>query len=216
MYSDTGRDQDGPGFDQYWRRRAAVLAGVVGAVAVFAWACSGDDEPERVRHAGATTAPAVPAAMPTVTVTTTVKATETPGAGAVGPGGACDPKALVVSMRATDSSFGAGERPRFLVTAVNTGSRTCVLDAGPGKLGLSITSGSDDIWSSAACARSSGSSRPKLRRGVPYVRTITWDRKRASGDCEGRRPLARPGTYVATFESRTLKAKAPRQVFTLR
>jgi hypothetical protein len=148
-----------------------------------------------------------------VTVTATELVTKTPAPGAAGD--ACDPETLIVTMKATDSSYGAGERPRFLVTAVNTASGSCTLDSGSG-LGLSITSGSDDVWSSDACAGGSGSSRQKLRRGVPYTRTITWDRKRASGDCDGARPEARPGTYVANLEARSLKTKVPKQVFTLR
>jgi len=218
MHSDTGRDPAGPGIERrYRRRRAAALAGVAGVVVTMAWACAGgEDDAARVQSAPVTPSGAVPPAMPTVTVTASPSSTDaTDPSGAPASRGACAAESLVVAMKATDSAYGAGERPRFMVTVVNIGDAPCALGAGSGEVDLSITSGDDRVWSSAACA-GGGSSRPRLRQGVPYTRTITWDRRRGAGDCGGDRAQARPGTYVATLTSPTGPREAPKQVFTLR
>ncbi|GAA3963486.1 hypothetical protein GCM10023085_52620 [Actinomadura viridis] len=214
MGSDTGREGDGSGIDQYWRRRAAALAGVVVVVGVLGWACSsGGAETERERPSAAPSQPAVPTAMPTVTVTATTKVTMTPKA-VRRDGDACDPEDVVVTMAVSRDTYAAGDRPRFRVTAVNTGARTCRLDVGPGALDVRITSGPDRVWSSSACARGPASSVKELRRGVPYAATVSWDRRRSGEDCEGERASARPGTYVATLKPDGYKV--PRQVFRLR
>ncbi len=47
-----------------------------------------------------------------------------------------------------------------------------------------------------------------LRRGIPYVDTVTWDRERG---CKGN-TQARPGTYVADLKG----TKVKKQIFRLR
>ncbi|MFC6879750.1 MULTISPECIES: hypothetical protein [Actinomadura] len=219
MGADTGRDPGG--LDQYWRRRAIALGGVIGAVGLLAWACAGDggEEGKPLRNAAATAGPSpsgvpIPSAMPTVTVTATAKVTATPKP-AQKPGDACDARDVVVTMAATRETYAAGEQPQFRLTAVNTGGRACTFDVGPRSLDVRVTSGSDRVWSSAQCDRGDGSSIQMLRRGIPYAATITWDRKRGSGRCQGKRLPVRPGTYVAKVHSPD-KIKVRKQIFSLR
>lgn len=188
--------------DSYWRRRALALAGVLGGVALLAWACTGDTG-EPVQNAGAvesTSPPPPPTAMPTVTVTVTT----TPKPLPVSDGGPCKDTDLVYTMSSAGTSFAGSERPEFEVMVVNTGKGSCTFDTG--SLDVRITSGSDRVWSSAKC-RHGGTGKKTLKRGVPHVDTIVWDRKR----CDGGNP-ARPGTYVAELKDK----KAKKQIFLLR
>lgn len=206
MWPNTGRDSDGSGLDQYWRRRALALAGVLGAVGVLAWACSGtgEGEEEPVRNAGAAESappPSPPTAMPTVTVTTTT----TPEPDPADDGGPCEDDDLVVSMSSADDTYTGSERPEFRVTVVSMGRGSCTFDTDT--LDVRITSGSDRIWSSAECRRGKAATET-LRRGIPYVDTVTWDRTRG---CKGKTE-ARPGTYVADLKG----TKVKKQIFRLR
>ncbi|QFG23747.1 hypothetical protein [Actinomadura sp. WMMB 499] len=193
-------DTDGDDGDRYWRRRAVALAGVLGVVIMLAWGCVGgtDDEPVTRTVAGPATPPPPPTAMPTVTVTVTT--TPTPAEDGAG----CAEDDVVVTLDAARKAYAKGEKPAFRVTVVNTAGNVCEFDAG--SLDLRITSGDDRIWSSAGC-RAGDAARVSLRRGVPYVREIVWDRRRG---CDG--TGARPGTYVADLHDR----KGKRQVFRLR
>lgn len=180
-----------------------ALAGVLGAVSLLAWTCSGTGEGEPVQNAGAvdSASPPPPSAMPTVTVTATATPEPEPADG----GGPCDDEDLVVTMSAAGDTFAGSDRPEFRITVVNAGKGACTFDTG--SLDVRITSGSDRIWSSAKC-REGDAAKKTLRRGIPYVDDVTWNRERG---CEGATP-ARPGTYVAALKGR----KSERRIFRLR
>ncbi|MFC0040548.1 hypothetical protein [Actinomadura rayongensis] len=210
MSTDTDSDKTP---DEYWKRRAVVLGGMLAAVGLLAWGCSagtGPDRPVRDAAALASASPAAPTALPTVTVTAQVTRTAAPRRRA---GDACDRKDVVVDLAVSRTVYGRKDRPELRLTAVNTGAAACRFATGPKALDVRISSGSDRVWTASWCARGDASPR-LLRRGIPYVRTLTWDRRRSSGRCGGSRPAARPGTYVAELVAPGLKAK--RQVFALR
>jgi hypothetical protein len=79
---------------------------------------------------------------------------------------------------------------------------------------IRITSGADRIWSTADCVSGEGSEVKELQRGVPYVRSLEWDRRRSSPDCRSTPPAALPGTYVAV--ARMGKMRTNKGVFHLR
>lgn len=211
MDADTERDPDSPSIDAYWRRRAVALIGAAAVVGVLAWGCTGgeDDRREQVGNAAATSTPspvAVPSLMPTVTVTATRSAIASAAKRAHN---GCDPARIVVDLTSDRDTYAGGERPRFQLSVVNTGSRACAVDIGAKGLEVRISSGSDRVWSSAHCARGAGSSRVTLERGVPHLKSVTWNRRRSTAGCPGNAPTARPGTYVAA-------AGETRKVFRLR
>ncbi|MBA9001469.1 hypothetical protein [Thermomonospora cellulosilytica] len=213
MDLDAHSDEDGP---VYWRRRAMVLGGVAAVVALLAWACGGGGE-QTVRPAGAADAqtPTIPV-LPTVTVTATPSGTPKPRPSAeeepTTRDGHCDPDDLVLTFRTDQTTYAGGRHPRLQLSLVNIGDRTCTYDTGPENLRVRIMSGPDRIWSSDHCTK--GASLQKLRRGVPHIQTITWDRKRSTPGCPKTRPAAKPGTYVATAHLEGLKPH--REVFHLR
>ncbi|WP_206068564.1 hypothetical protein [Nonomuraea composti] len=235
MDPDTMR---GDGGDIYWRRRMSVLVAVLVVVAVVAWACSsGGSGPERSSSAqsspsaspgagastGAQTAPAVDPllaglrtlAMGTASPSPTPTPKASPSERPRRPGEPCEEKDLVLSLQGGKEPIYAGTaRPTFLVTLVNTGSVMCTADVGPRAMEIRITSGADRIWSTADCVSGEGTEIKELQRGVPYVRSLEWDRRRSSSDCRSTPPVALPGTYVAV--ARMGKMRTEKGVFHLR
>jgi len=91
-------------------------------------------------------------------------------------------------------------------TLVNTGRFMCTTEVGPRALEVRITSGDDRIWSSADCISGEGAHKRRLKRGIPYIRSIVWDRHRSAHDCRAERIGARPGTYVAVARGKAVKS----------
>lgn len=139
-------------------------------------------------------------------------ASPSPSPKKLGPGDPCNPDDVVVTADLGHQTYSGGEQPRFTVTAVNTGQRTCSYDVGPKALELRVTSGSDRIWSSADCAGVSDARH--LKRGVPYTRTITWNRVRSNSKCKHTDQKAKPGTYVVRLHGDHVKDES--HVFYLR
>jgi hypothetical protein len=212
MDSDTERDQGEA--DAYWRRRVYVLAGGITVVGLVAWACSGSGHKKttaQVRNSAVSATPAVTApAMPGPTTTVTVTATPSvpPAAAKKGDGDACDTRDLVADLTSAKDTYRGREAPQFRLSLVNTGRRACTFDVGAKALRLRIESGSDRIWSSDRCGGSASNLR-MLRRGIPYIESLEWNRKRCDGDSR-----ARPGTYVISAKGGGVRAKS--QVFRLR
>jgi hypothetical protein len=223
MDHDTVRSDE---VDAYWRRRVVALGGVLSAVGLMVWACSGSGsggKKQPVRNAAAVSSPspspaAVPTGgsampLPTVTVTATAKVTVTP-APPKKPGDRCDAGNVVVSLGPTKGTFGKGEHAQFRLTVVNTGAQACTFGVGPNELQIQIASGSDKVWSSAKCFAGTGSSIQMLQRGIPYGGIVDWDRHRTVGDCTAKRPTARAGTYTIIAKGGGIKTK--KAVFFLR
>ncbi|MEW9549957.1 hypothetical protein [Nonomuraea sp. NPDC050783] len=218
----------GDGGDVYWRRRMSVLVAVLVVVAVVAWACSSGGEGEPERDAEAKASPSVtPADDPLLAglrtlAMGTASPSPTPTAGRSSPaarprrpGAPCAEEDLVLSLQGGKDQIYAGDaRPLFIATLVNTGPVMCKADVGPRAMEIRITSGQDRIWSTADCVSGVAGDVTELQRGVPYVRSLSWDRRRSSADCRSTAPSALPGTYVAT--ARFGRLRSTKGVFHLR
>ncbi|WP_433514472.1 hypothetical protein ACQP2T_01930 [Nonomuraea sp. CA-143628] len=217
---------DGSG-DVYWRRRMSVLVAVLVVVAVVAWACSsGGSGPQRSSNAQ-TSASASPSTDPlldglrtltmgTATPTVSVSVSPTPSSSKVTltpmtrpkrPGEPCTEADLVLSMQGKQDVYAAGAQPNFLISLVNTGPVMCLADVGPRSMEVRITSGEDRIWSTSDCVSGEASEIKQLQRGVPWVRSLDWNRRRSSSDCRTDPPAALPGTYVAVVRMGKLKSQ---------
>lgn len=231
MDSDTFRGDVGvEGADVYWRRRVSVLTGMLVVVAVVAWACSSasgrpDDTAAAVRATPsdrlvvslppglASKAPGIPAAVPGQP-SPSASASASPPPKPRHPGDPCEEKDLVLALQSGQDVYGRDSTPTFLLTVVSTGKLDCTVDVGPRTLEMRVLSGGERVWSTADCVAGDGVDRQMLERGIPYVRTIRWDRRRSGTDCSSKRSPANPGTYIATAHAGRLKS--PKIVFHLR
>lgn len=211
MDPDTYRDDVGvPDPDVYWRRRVSVLTALLVVVAVVVWACTrSSEEPARARPDAAASGRSASAALTPDGGDSPGRAADAAASPQAGqpPGGRCQDKDLVIHLEGLQEVYPAGVRPRFLVMLVNTGTHECVLDVGPRALEMRITSGDDRVWSSADCVSGDATQLRRLQRGVPFVRSISWNRRRSGRDCSASHPGARAGTYVATVVAGALQSE---------
>ena len=105
---------------------------------------------------------------------------------------------MVISLRGQAGVYSGRAAPRFMLTVTNIGRLDCTVDVGPRAVEVRITSGDDRVWSTADCVSGDGTEVRRLRRGVPHVSMVDWDRHRSAPDCRAARPKAKDGTYVAT------------------
>jgi hypothetical protein len=224
MDTDTERE---PRTDAYWKRRVYVLGGGIALIGLMAWSCSGSGHGKstaQLRNAAAAaslsplaappaigtptpSASATPSPVPSGSASPSVKASAQPVKRR--PGDACAETDVVMTFAATKTTYKGAQHPRFQLSVVNTARMPCTFDVGPGHLDVRIVSGSDRVWSSAQCL-GAGSSIQMLRRGVPYIAAIDWNRRRCGADPA----RAQPGTYVAYAKAGGLKTA--HQVFFLR
>jgi len=109
----------------------------------------------------------------------------------------CSWHSIVLSLSASQVRFGPGQRPDFSLSVVSTQSTACSFNVGAGHLAVMIREGTARVWSSADCARQTRSLVAALRRGVPTVVSIGWDRKTSAPGCSGPVRVVPAGTYTA-------------------
>jgi hypothetical protein len=110
---------------------------------------------------------------------------------------ACGRGEVVLSLVSPRQAYQSGRWPLFGVAAVATGDRPCRFDMGSRFATVVVTSGRHRIWGSADCVHGAGSQPMVLRRGVPAVRWIYWDRATSIPGCRHPgRPVGQ-GAYAA-------------------
>ena len=109
----------------------------------------------------------------------------------------CSWHSIVISASANQVEFGSGQRPAFSLSVVSTQPTDCSFNVGPGHLALVIKEGTTRIWSSADCVTGTGSLITALRRGVPTVVAIGWNKETSAPGCGGPARSVPAGTYTA-------------------
>lgn len=109
----------------------------------------------------------------------------------------CPARDIVLTLLAGKSDYGPGQAPKFQVDIVSTDAAECTLNVGRESLRILITSGSRADWDSGACLRGATARAETLRRGIPSVVSIVWDRKLRAGGCSEGMVTAGNGRYVA-------------------
>jgi hypothetical protein len=126
----------------------------------------------------------------------------------------CAPRAIVISLHASQHLYQRRAEPRFTIAVVNASRSPCTSDLGRRALRLVIKSGSARIWGSADCARTAARHMVRLARGVPFTANIVWNRRSSSPGCRSVGPRASPGrwasrgTYMATVPGPTRHSAA--------
>jgi hypothetical protein len=110
---------------------------------------------------------------------------------------ACASGAVVLTLRSARYRYGQGALVTFVVGAVSSGSRPCRVDLGSRFVSVVVASAGTPIWDSSSCLRGTGSQVVMLRRGVPAVLRVTWDRRTSLSSCPGQGSAVRAGTYTA-------------------
>lgn len=179
----------------YWVRRLVLLAVVV-LVGVVVWALvprGGGGEDPAADGEGDPSVTAVPDDASGEDAADGEGGEDTTD-GAPAP---CSAEDLTVTLAADADSYGADRSPTFTVTFTNTGSQSCVVDAGAANQALVVTSGSDRIWSSADCPADGGTRTLLLAPGAQDQDLVAWGRVRSDETCSEGLPAPRPGTYTA-------------------
>jgi hypothetical protein len=109
----------------------------------------------------------------------------------------CSWHSIVLSLSASQVRFGSGQQPAFSLSVVSTQPKDCSFNVGPGHLAMVVKEGPARIWSSADCVNGTGSLVTALRRGVPTVVAIDWNRRTSSPGCSGPSRTVPAGSYTA-------------------
>lgn len=213
--------------DVYWRRRFVALAAAVAVVGLLIWAVSGSGGGASHRTAGpgrgngqsqaAYGQTASPTASPTASHSATpspsasapaagkgkhakARPSASPSPAATGKHGSCLPSDVVLSLFTAKTSYSGHELPQFQIDVVSTGPAECTFDAGPAALRLVVKSEAGVAWTSDACVYKPSAKIEKLRRGVPLVMSVTWNRRLSGHGCGKEQAYAMPGKYVAVAQ----------------
>jgi hypothetical protein len=90
------------------------------------------------------------------------------------------------------------ERNTFHLSLINGSDHTCTARVTRKNFELTISSGSDRIWSTDDCRSAIEEFSRKLGSEHAVAWSLTWDGKRSKSNCRSARETLRPGTYVAT------------------
>ncbi len=90
------------------------------------------------------------------------------------------------------------ERNTFHLSLINGSDHTCTARVTRKNFELTISSGSDRIWSTEHCRSAIEKISRKLGSEHAVAWSLTWDGKRSKSNCRSAAGTLRPGTYVAT------------------
>jgi len=189
----------------YWRRRLLLLAVLLAIVIVVVLII--------VRPGSGATK--TPAGGQTNGQSGTPSQSFSPGTG--GSAAACDPSVISLTAVTDATSYAAGAQPQLSMTIANNGASACTIDVGTDAQVYTITSGSDQIWSSTDCQTDKTALKQVLEPGVAKALSTTpfaWDRTRSSTTtCTGSRPAVTAGgaSYHLNVKLGSIAAKGDKQ-----
>lgn len=154
----------------YWRRRFAVLGGLVAVIIVVVLII--------VRPGFGNSAAEAPEPDPEVAVEVLTPPD-------------CLPGQLELVAKTDQSSYASGEAPQLWLSVTNVSSQECTLAVGTDQQRYVITSGDDQIWASDDCQEISNPMEITLAPNeVQETTALPWDRTRSTPDtCNDERPV---------------------------
>lgn len=176
----------------YWIRRIAVVGVAVLLLGLLWWIWP---KPQTV--SAIPEVPAASAATPSALATPGTTAAASPSASPTPTGPQpCQPASVRLSIIGFQK-VKVSAKQVFTITATNTGTDPCVLTIGPANASVTVSSGSDRIWSTADCDKWLPAKKLTLKSQATHEFSVTWPLRRSSSVCKlGKAELA-PGTYVA-------------------
>ena len=173
--------------------------------------------PAPVTSAPSASPAAAPSALPTASPSASAsgraaQARPKQKAAATGPV-ACPPSDLLLTVTPRAASFGTKATPTFQVDIVSTDTRPCNLDTGPAALRLDVLHGSVVAYNSTVCVNGAKRHVISLRRGVPVITSMSWDKHETVRGCLSTVAAATNRTYSAVIQAGG--AQSPRSSFRL-
>ena len=126
---------------------------------------------------------------------------------------ACPAADLLLTVTPRAASFGTKATPAFQVDIVSTDTTPCNLDTGAAALRLEVLHGSTVAYNSAVCVNGAKRHVISLRRGVPVITSMTWDKHETVTGCVSTVAAATNRTYSAMITAGG--AESPRSAFRL-
>jgi hypothetical protein len=120
----------------------------------------------------------------------------------------------VLTLLPSKASYGPHAMPTFRIDVVSTDNAICTFGIGSKSLRVVVTHGSQLAWNSGACLRAAASRVTRLRRGVPVVVPVVWNRHLNAEGCSASVLAASPRTYVAAAQSGAVES--PGRAFRLK
>lgn len=178
----------------YWRRRAVVLlAALVLVVAVVVvWPKGTTPAPPDATSTPLNSTSASVAVSPSVSVSVSSTASPTPTAPQ-----ACLTQNLQLNTTGSNHLI-QGSKQKFTTSITNSGGISCVLNLTASNFALTVTSGSDRIWSTKDCAKWVPTKKLTLKPKAKYTFEVTWPLQRSQATCKTTKAPVNPGTYVGT------------------
>jgi hypothetical protein len=150
----------------YWRRRLMVILGLVAVIVVIVLIA--------VRP-GST-----PAATTDDDKKTNTAAPADSEAAAADPETPCAPGVVTVAAITDAGDYIAGQQPLLSLSVTNTGTTACTFAVGADVQKYTITSGTEQIWTSTDCQAAATPESRVLEPGVALATTpFAWDRTRS-------------------------------------
>ncbi|MGB4628051.1 MAG: hypothetical protein WBH64_01125 [Propionicimonas sp.] len=174
----------------YWTRRAVVVGAVAVVLVGLMWVLW--PRPQSVSAVPEATTPAsTPPGAAVGTPTMTPSASPTP----TGPQ-PCEATAIQLSVVGYQK-VKVSAKQVFTLTASNTGTQPCVLAVNSATYSLTVSSGTDRIWSTADCDKWLPAKTLTLKSQAQHEFAVTWPLRRSSSGCQLSKAALAPGTYVA-------------------
>ncbi|MEV8374164.1 hypothetical protein AB0P21_15590 [Kribbella sp. NPDC056861] len=204
----------------YWVRRALVLVVFLALVFVLIRVIGGGSDPKNSAASGPDQDPSTaPSVVPTSTPTPggktagkTSKASETPKSSETPKDVKCKGGDVSIEVVPVSRTLASGNSLNLVLqlSAVRDGCKAAV---DPSELSLTVTSGTDQIWSTEDCEKAIPRATLVLAKGKQSTAVITWNGRRSRPGCLPGQLQAKPGTYVvkAVYDGR---ASTP-QAFTI-
>jgi hypothetical protein len=175
----------------YWLRRLVLLIGVAVLIAGVAYACSaGDDGADRVDAGNG---------GPTPTATT--------GHPTPAPVARCRSGVLRVTVDTDEETYPVGSTPRLTAVVRNVSEEPCRLATQPAARVWTISSGPDEVWSTADCPAGDAKVLRRLKPGGQVTYAVIWDGHRSVTGCDSPGDEAQPGTYRLVVDVDRVRGK---------
>lgn len=185
----------------YWRRRIIVLGGalvlvlLIGRLLIGSSDGKSDGEEAAKQTSGEqqSSAPVDESSAPVSEPTTGPTKTKKTKVPLPEPEGDCSPDDIVIS---TDlSQVTGGDEIKLPLTLTTESSPACIWEVSADTMTLTITSGSDEIWTSQECGKAVGKREVVVRAETETEIDVVWSGRRSDDDCSRSTEWALPGWY---------------------